>query len=301
MNLEYVCDRLPFVLCRSIVEYVGVLPCLSNSIRSKVRVHFERRYCRRCGEYVECRYPHRERMYHLSCRQKFYVPKYRNPRHYRIRMLSVRELMACYGLKGGNSLGDILPVAFYSPQPTWLFRIHIVSTSKEVVFHQEYNDMVVGIQRNPNFTVLPQLYVGELGDSRLWGWLWEMTMVSKMDLCDRFTIHSHVHILYWMLRLFPVVFPPHRAKSLSVEVLIPLLKRMPVDVQRHLGMTIDPSLLDDTLLRFLLYRCPSLLERMRESHIQCLYNHHTKWFWRFVRRRPIVWNYIYIENPNIEP
>lgn len=115
-----------------------------------------------------------------------------------------------------------------------------------------------------------------------------------MDVCERFVVHSHVHIVYWMLRFFPILFRNQR-QQLSAKVLIPLLKKMPMEVQSRLVRCLDPKVLDDRLLCFVLYRCPSILDRMTEKSIQRLFDRRRKWFCRFVRRCPSVWEYIYFE------
>lgn len=65
-------DELPFILQRHIMEFWPNLPRVPVRIQHKVRLHLNRKYCSRCGEYIDipqC-YEHRKSPIHIHYGKK---------------------------------------------------------------------------------------------------------------------------------------------------------------------------------------------------------------------------------------
>lgn len=307
LNMETLHDRLPFPVYRIIIEFMGLVPTVNHNVARSLATHFEEKYCKRCGEYITSRQFTLKTPYHLSCRQKFYTPDNENIKYFHFGRISISSLI--HGFLGGF-LPDVrkCPVMFFSKQPVNYYRMDICTDQKNMLFQRggawvrydyQINQDIVKVSKNDKFTVIPELFSKELHTiySRplMLGIHQLMSGINKLDVMERFHVHSIKHILHWILKMYPNEL--ECLHPFQFYALRRLIRNLPDDIQYRCVLSLDPNRLygiQNRWLQQMLYNFPHMLDHLHERTIQKLFTRYKRWFLKFLDVRPIALHYVTI-------
>lgn len=303
--MEYIHDRVPFPVFRLIIDYMEVIPRLHPNAHRSLQLHFQEKYCKRCGEYITARKYHSRKLYHFGCRQFRYVPDAENTKYFHFHKASLFELM--YGLDGDWRTNiEKIPILYYSKQPINYYRMDICEDPASIIvrragvwvdFMYETNIYVTSPKYNDKFTVIPELFSKYLYANYrrpfITGIHDIMSGITKLDVMKRFTCHTKIHILHWLLNIRPKLL--QSVHAFEFAMLRRFLNTLPSDIKYRAILSLGPDRLwniQDGWLKDLLYEYPKILEHVRESTIQQFFRKYKHWFMNYVKIRPAALDHI---------
>lgn len=322
--LERAHEHLPFPIFRNVVEYLGLLPKLNRRVQAPFREHFDRYYCRRCGEYITARRSlrrSRKGPFHISCRERFYTSPRKRLRNYHIADASLSQLVyerprhwfhhqiRCPVLFYSTQLRNYhrfrIPPSMYRPFPKRLEGLEdIFAPIYPVRFEYITNQNACDIRYNVNFSVIPEMYTSELKLYMRYPLLLErrvdilVSETPKMEFMERFRRSTRQSVFEWMIHLKPEVFQwvePHIFRRVRWFV-DRCSEPMRDYIIRLIGIR-RIMLHHREWLQDLLIESPEMLDEISEKDIQRFFRKDRKWFCAYVQKVPKALHYITLVHP----
>lgn len=306
--MEFVYHKVPFPLFRMVVEYMGIIPPLSANITRSLSQHFQEKYCSRCGEYISARNYVSKRPYHISCRQRYYTPDHQNTKYFHFQWVSIFPLLFGFEPHWRNDI-QRCPIVMYSKQPINYYSMDICNDAKDLskrggaVVHYRYqsNDKILNVHHNPCFTVIPELFSKDLQSkcSRTVtiSLLDTMSWITKLDVMEKFQVHSAEHIIQWLLKLCPTVL--ECIQPFQFHGMRRLLERVPISLQYQAILSLGPERIaqrDSRWFQKILLDFPHILDILEERTIQRIFQKNKRWFLQYLKLQPKALEYVSIVN-----
>lgn len=147
-------DRLPFPIYRHIIDYTGTFPKWDVEEYELLKRHFEKKYCRRCGEYINMEKIGKKEPIHIHGRYEKH--RYNNEidymYHYHYHYLSLYSFCLQLNCRVSHTFRFVLcPLLFYSKQKRHYYQI---MNNDEIDIEQMKNMTIVNMFRNDEFSIV---------------------------------------------------------------------------------------------------------------------------------------------------
>lgn len=317
-------DTLPFPVFRNVVEYMGLLPKIQSRATKSFSDHFQKYYCRRCGEYITARRSLRKSRlgpFHISCRERWYTPPQKRLQHYHIADVSLSQLV---NERPRHWFHHQIrcPVLFYSREPRNYYRFRVPrimygSTPKRlqgleelfmplqaVRFEHVVNQSALDVRHNPHFSIIPDMFLSELKLFMTYPALLErrlemiLTQTTKPEFIERYHPSTRQGVFEWMVYLKPDVFrwiEPriyHRVRR-YVDLSSPYVQEV---VIHYIGIR-RVMLHHREWFQSILMKSPEMLDLLTERDIRRFFRKNRAWFCDYVRQQPKALDYVTLVYP----
>lgn len=291
-------QSIPFPIFRKIIKCIGLLPRLDDEIIFELRHHFKKRYCEYCGEYITSR----RRIIHISCRNRYMIPKYCEPednfKNYSVEYVSLNDI----GHFGSRLTKHMkCPVLFYSTQPKYYYRIIIQDKRKKKPISFRQMKRQQNVYMNPKFCVIPHMFCHELIPYLKYPPQLRFYLTSNMvktlpkdRMMEKFKVDDVMLIFEWISFLEPECFPKIHIKyfpSLYSQFICHLHPSSRIRISRMIGFRKIMNHHNEWFQQ-ILYENPKILETLSELEIKQYFNKHRDWFLSYVKQQPNVLKYI---------
>lgn len=294
MDLKYINKRLPFPLVRIIIEYLGLFPKNLKTIVFKTHSHIDKKYCHHCGEYIVAG-KRTKNLKHISCRYKKYMKDKYKTKHYHVQILTLLELLyeKCNHMPMIMT-GVMCPLVFYSKQPKSGF--HLNKENKWI--HYE-NNMITNIHKNPNFSIIPNMF-----KKNEYYNLFDLSQQeTRVVFMTRYKKNTKNDVFRSMFQLSYNQF--HHVGNRLWFAMGKIWEY--VEQNPDMKITITQLIGINNIVRYhpewtktLLYDYPIILQYISEKRIKTFFNENRDWFLQYVEDCPQTLRYITLYKDKIE-
>ena len=298
--------KLPFAVFRQVVDYVGLLPRLGETIHRPLTEHFRTYYCRRCGEYITARKSMRSKRrgpYHLSCRERWYTPPRKRLKNYHVGYISLSQLVWEQPRHWFHHQISC-PAVFYSRQPKNCYRIHIPNTLTHVRLVHCPNALTSDFRYNSDFSLIPDMYLPELQLFLLTPTLLDRRLqqilvgTPRTEFMERYHPSSLQSAFEWMVHLKPDAF--RWVEPYMYQWMRPFLYHADAWIQDRLVTEIGVRRImfyNPQWFRDILIDRPEVLNELTERDIRRFFRKNVKWFCEYVKCQPRALHYVTLIHP----
>jgi hypothetical protein len=287
-------QNLPFPIFRIIIDYIRILPVISNVNKKMMENHFINKYCKRGGQYISSN--HRKKSFHLSCRNYSYVSDIKNTKYYHIEYINFSQLILN---KNKDNECYPCPVIFYSKQ---IHNYYKIKWEKKNIFQFAKNKEILNIHSNENYSIIPEMFHDQYQlkilsskdeDSiknlrRIYGiaqYLFKHELINKFQKSTKYQLCEWLYILNYQNM--------HIMQDSLIKNIHNFISSPYVEYYISYSIGIERILKKNELWgQYLIYKYPHLLDTISEPFLIEYFNDHKSWFLTYIHECKESLNYI---------
>jgi len=302
MNLNFPIENLPFSLQKYILDYKPKLPKLEQI--SLLRKHFNKRYCPRCGEYMDFI---QKRQYsdfpkHLHRGRAKYNGRYKYKCFYPNIFLNLTSLkqnslsLSIYNTIHRND--ETIPIKIFcrihSPQYFYNMRLFLQKKTKYIL--QMVNLFNINLFKNTEcYISINYPSHAEFLNHQTFFW-------DHYREYDDYMSDNHLKKIYNILFQFMYYIPNLWFDMNHILICNKKILRLFLQTKPHMTLfsLLSNKLIPDIIYYFIIYEDITLLEYLPERKLKTLYNNNTTFFTNLLNDFPIAKNYIHLYDPVLD-